>query len=62
MFTYVRDEMPQHTTRLGFLIHDVSRMAEELRLYWLEIGVSIEGRDELIELIESRIQAARKSL
>jgi tetraacyldisaccharide-1-P 4'-kinase len=39
---------------------EFGRMVEPLRLYWLEIGVSIDGRDELKALIESR--AVRKSL
>lgn len=34
------------------LCPEFGRMAQPLRLYWLEIGVSIDGRDELIRLIE----------
>jgi tetraacyldisaccharide-1-P 4'-kinase len=30
-------------------------MIDPLRLYWLEIGMEIDRRDELIELISSRL-------
>jgi tetraacyldisaccharide 4'-kinase len=33
-----------------------------LRLYWLEIGIEIDGRDDLIELIASRTHAAHSSI
>ncbi len=37
------------------LCGEFGRIVEPLRLYWLEIGVKIEGRDELMELIRRRI-------
>jgi tetraacyldisaccharide 4'-kinase len=42
------------------LCPEFASMIEPLRIYWLEIGVEIDRRDELVALIESRVAPGRE--